>query len=94
MLTHIVIWKSRGDIEQEVREEHVGLLRALVGDIPALVSLSVGFDLLRLPRSYIRGWLRVDSRSRGARGLHRSSHTLSRRAGQSIASTTSVYFEN
>ena len=44
MLTHIVIWKYRADIEQEVREEHVGLLRALVGAIPELVSLSVGFE--------------------------------------------------
>jgi hypothetical protein len=52
MLTHIVIWKYRVDIEQEVREEHVSLLRALVGTIPELVSLLVGFDLLRLPRSY------------------------------------------
>jgi len=37
----------------------VGLLRALVGAIPSLVSLSVGFDLLRLPRSYDTGLVAV-----------------------------------
>ncbi len=59
MLTHIVIWKYRVDIEHEVREEHVGLLRALADTIPELVSLSVGFDLLRLPRSYDTGLVAV-----------------------------------
>jgi len=59
MLTHIVIWKYRVDIEQEVREEHVSLLRALVGTIPELMSLSVGFDVLRLPRSYDTGLVAV-----------------------------------
>jgi hypothetical protein len=59
MLTHIVIWKYRADIEQEVREEHVGLLRGLVGAVPALVSLSVGFDVLGLPRSYHTGLVAV-----------------------------------
>jgi hypothetical protein len=59
MLTHIVIWKYRADIEQEVREEHVGLLRALVDTIPQLVSLSVGFDVLGLPRSYDTGLVAV-----------------------------------
>jgi Stress responsive A/B Barrel Domain len=55
MLTHIVVWKYRVDIEQEVRAEHVTLLRELVGTIPEIVSLSVGFDVLRLPRSYDTG---------------------------------------
>ncbi len=59
MLTHIVIWKYRVDIEQEVREEHLALLRALVGTIPELVNLSVGFDVLRLPRSYDTGLVAV-----------------------------------
>ncbi len=55
MLTHIVIWKYRSDVEQEVREEHVALLRGLADLIPEVVSLSVGFDTLRLPRSYDTG---------------------------------------
>ena len=52
MHTHIVIWKYRADVEQEVREEHVALLRSLTAKIPEVVSLSAGFDTLRLPRSY------------------------------------------
>jgi stress responsive alpha/beta barrel protein len=59
MLTHIVIWKYRGDIEQEVREEHVGLLRGLSATVPSIVSLSVGFDVVRLPRSYDTGLVAV-----------------------------------
>lgn len=59
MLTHIVVWKYRSDIEAEVREEHVGLLRGLVDTIPELVSLSVGFDVLRLPRSYDTGLVAI-----------------------------------
>ena len=59
MLTHIVIWKYRADIEHEVREEHVGLLRALLGTIPDLLNLSVGFDMLHLPRSYDTGLVAV-----------------------------------
>jgi hypothetical protein len=55
MLTHIVIWKYRVEIEPEVREEHVRLLRSLTSVIPELESLSVGFDVLRLPRSYDSG---------------------------------------
>ena len=55
MLTHIVIWKYRADVEQEVRDEHVALLRGLSKVIPELESLSVGFDVLFLPRSYDTG---------------------------------------
>jgi len=59
MLTHIVIWKYRADIEQEVREEHVGLLRGLAATVPSLISLSVGFDVVGLPRSYDTGLVAV-----------------------------------
>jgi hypothetical protein len=59
MLTHIVIWKYRVDVEQEVREEHVALLRGLTARIPEIVSLSVGFDTLGLPRSYDTGLVAV-----------------------------------
>jgi stress responsive alpha/beta barrel protein len=55
MLTHIVIWKYRADVEQEVRQEHVALLRRLLAIIPELESLEVGFDVLKLPRSYDTG---------------------------------------
>ncbi len=55
MLTHIVIWKYRADVEQFAREEHVNLLRKLGRIIPQVESLSVGFDSLHLPRSYDTG---------------------------------------
>ena len=55
MLTHIVIWKYRAEVEAEVREEHVRLLRSLPTVIKEIVSLSVGFDVLRFPRSYDSG---------------------------------------
>jgi hypothetical protein len=55
MLTHIVIWKYRADVETEVREEHVRLLSSLPAVIKEIDSLSVGFDILRLPRSYDSG---------------------------------------
>jgi hypothetical protein len=59
MLTHIVIWKYRAEIGQEVREEHVALLRNLAIIIPEVQSLSVGFDTLQLPRSYDTGLVAV-----------------------------------
>ena len=55
MLTHIVIWKYRPEIDTEVREEHIRLLRHLPSVIKEVESLSVGFDVLQLPRSYDSG---------------------------------------
>jgi hypothetical protein len=59
MLTHIVIWKYRDDVEPEVREAHVALLRGLTTTIPVIESLDVGFDVLQLPRSYNTGLVAV-----------------------------------
>ena len=59
MLTHIVIWKYREDVEQFAREEHVNLLRRLGGIISEVQSLAVGFDTLFLPRSYDTGLVAV-----------------------------------
>ena len=55
MLTHIVIWKYRADVEQSAREEHVNRLRALAALVPEVQTLSVGSDTLFLPRSYDTG---------------------------------------
>jgi hypothetical protein len=55
MLTHIVVWKYRADVEEEMRNEHVRLLRRLAGIIPEVKSLSVGFDVVKIPRSYDTG---------------------------------------
>ncbi len=55
MLTHIVIWKYRKDVAQAEREKHVRQLRSLPSLIPEIESFDVGFDVLRLPRSYDTG---------------------------------------
>src|ERR1044071_8032592 len=55
MLTHIVIWKYRPDVEEEQRREHVARLRSLPAIIPEVQSFDVGFDVLKLPRSYHTG---------------------------------------
>lgn len=59
MLTHIVTWKYNPDVEQEVREEHVRLLRSLSSVIDEVESLAVGFDVLKLPRSFDTGLVAV-----------------------------------
>ena len=55
MLTHLVIWKYKQEASDEERREHVALLRALARVVPEVQSLSVGTDVLRLPRSYDTG---------------------------------------
>ena len=55
MLTHIVVWKYKPEVDEERRREHVERLRALVGVIPEIQSFNVGTDVLHLPRSYHTG---------------------------------------
>jgi hypothetical protein len=55
MITHIVIWKYRADIEQNLRDEHIAMLKQLPRTTHYIKSLSVGPDVLRLPRSYDTG---------------------------------------
>lgn len=55
MLTHIVIWKYKPEVSEEERRRHVEMLRALVGIVPEIESFEVGFDVLRLDRSYDTG---------------------------------------
>ena len=59
MLTHIVIWKYRSDVTEEVRKQHVESLRRLATAIPEVRSLKAGFDVLHLPRSYHTGLVAV-----------------------------------
>jgi len=55
MLTHIVVWKYKPETELAVREDHVAQLRRLSEVIHEVESLSVGSDVLGLPRSYDTG---------------------------------------
>jgi hypothetical protein len=59
MLTHIVVWKYRADVEQQAKDEHVSMLSHLAAIIPEVKSLSVGFDVLKIPRSYDTGLVAV-----------------------------------
>jgi hypothetical protein len=59
MLTHVVVWKYRVDVDLDVRYEHVNRLRKLRRVIPQVQSLSVGFDTLHLSRSYHTGLVAV-----------------------------------
>jgi hypothetical protein len=91
MLTHIVIWKYRADVGEEDRRTHVEMLRALPGVIPEIVSLSVGSDVLHLPRSYDTGLVAL-FRDRAALDAytvhpeHQKVVGLSRRIGEHVAS--------
>jgi hypothetical protein len=55
MLTHIVVWKYKPEVNEAQRRDHVERLRALVGRIPEIRSFAVGADVLGLPRSYHTG---------------------------------------
>jgi hypothetical protein len=59
MLTHVVVWKYRGDTSQATREEHVARLRSLISVVSGIESFSMGFDTLHLPRSYDTGLVAV-----------------------------------
>jgi hypothetical protein len=61
MLTHIVIWKYRPNVDAEVRLEHVRMLRNLASVIKEIKSLAVGFDVVKLPRSFDTGLVAVFS---------------------------------
>ena len=55
MVTHIVMWKYRDDVSEEIRENHHSQLRALGNIVAGIESLSVGSDFLHSPRSYDTG---------------------------------------
>lgn len=56
MLTHIVVWKYRTDIDEATREEHRNQLRRLPDLLPVdIKSFKVGADILHLSRSYDTG---------------------------------------
>lgn len=96
MLTHIVIWKYRADVEQAVREEHVARLRDLPNVIPGIESFSVGFDVLHLPRSFDTGLVAVfrDRAQLNAYTIH-PEHELVATLGRSISEhIASVDFES
>lgn len=96
MLTHIVIWKYRAEIDTEVREEHIRLLRHLPSVIKEIESLTVGFDVLRLPRSYDSGLVATfqDRAALEAYTIH-PEHVIAADFGRTISEhVASVDFED
>ena len=96
MLTHVVVWKYRADVEQEVREEHVRLLSRLSSLIKEVESLAVGFDVLGLPRSYDTG-LVATFKNRAALDAYtvHPEHIKVAAFGKAVSeNVTSVDFEN
>ncbi len=59
MLIHIVCWKYKAETTQKQREEHIAKLKNLPNVIPNIESFSVGFDVLRLERSFDLGLVAV-----------------------------------
>ena len=55
MLTHIVCWKYKPEIEETKREEHRSKLRALKTMIEDVITLDAGADMLHLDRSFDTG---------------------------------------
>jgi hypothetical protein len=96
MLTHIVIWKYRPETTQAEREEHVSRLRRLPQFIPHVESFIVGFDELRLPRSYDTGLVATFRDRAGLEEYDRHpEHLLVAAYGRSIAEhVASVDFES
>jgi hypothetical protein len=86
VLTHIVVWKYRADIEQPIRDEHVARLRRLPSLIQGTESFAVGFDTLHLPRSYHTGLVAVfrDRAALDAYTVH-PEHVLVADFGRSIS---------
>jgi Stress responsive A/B Barrel Domain len=55
MITHIVCWKYKPETTQDQRENHIMMLRKLQLAIPEIITFNVGFDILRLDRSFDLG---------------------------------------
>ena len=97
MLTHIVIWKYRDDVDEVTREDHRNRLRKL----PSLMdvdikSFKVGADILHLERSYHTGLVAVyaDREALEAYTVH-PEHQEVAKFGRSIsAHVASVDFED
>ncbi len=96
MLTHIVIWKYRPEVTEAEREEHAARLRRLPQFIPHVESFAVGFDVLRLARSYDLGLVATfrDRAGLAAYDQH-PEHLLVAALGRTLAAyVASVDFES
>jgi hypothetical protein len=85
MLTHIVCFKYRDDIDEAARADHRRRLKALAS-IPGVVELAVGADVVQSARSYDTG-LVIDFADRAALDRYQSDprHVPVARFGASLA---------
>ena len=70
MLMHLVCFKYKADVIETRRDEHRDRLQTL-GDIPGIVSLAVGRDVVQSTRSYDTG-LAIQFHDRAALDAFRS----------------------
>lgn len=59
MLTHIVCWKYKPEITEEIKKEHIAKLQDLPNHVPNIISLKAGADILKLDRSFDTGLVAV-----------------------------------
>jgi len=59
MLTHIVCWKYKPEIDDKARRRHIESLRSLIEVIKDIESFDVGSDILHLERSFDTGLVAV-----------------------------------
>jgi hypothetical protein len=91
MLTHIVVWKYKPEVDEGQRRGHVERLRRLAGIIPEVQSFAVGADVLHLPRSYHTGLVatfrdRAALEAYDAHPEHQSVAQLGRSISEHVAS--------
>ena len=55
MLIHVVCWKYKNEITDELRRDHVAKLRSLPNVIENIESFEVGADILHFERSFDTG---------------------------------------
>lgn len=96
MLTHIVCWKYKPEITEEMREEHRAKLRNLPNVIPHILSFNVGADILHLERSFDTGLVAVyPSREElDAYDAHPEHQKVAQLGRQIAERVVSVDFEN
>lgn len=94
MLTHIVCWKYKEEITEAERAEHIAQLKNLPTVIPNIISYHVGYDILRLDRSYDTGLVAVfpDREALDAYAVHPEHQKVVNLGRQIAANVISVDF--
>lgn len=96
MLTHIVCWKYKTETTQEEKNAHLARLKNLPNVIPNIISFNVGFDVLRLERSFDTGLVAVypDRAALDFYTVHAEHQTVAAYGKQIAERVISVDFED